>query len=56
MESNFKMIQKDCFTKQKQTHGLQKQIHGYQREEVGGGSKLGIWNKHIYTTIHKRDN
>ena len=44
----------NLFTKQKQTHGHRKQTYGSQREQlVGvGGDKLGVWNKHTYTTIY----
>ena len=53
VESNKKMIQMNLFTKQKQTHRLWKQIYHYQRGKMEGRDKLGVWNKHIYTTIYK---
>ena len=42
------------FTKQKQTHRHRKQTYGYQRGK-GRGEKLGVWDKHIQTTIYKID-
>ena len=38
VESNFKMIQKNLFTKHK--HLFQNQIYGYQRGNMGGRDKL----------------
>ena len=39
-----KMMQRNSFTKQKQTHRLQRQIYGYQRGKVEGRDKLGVWD------------
>ena len=40
------MIQKNLFTKQKQTQRFQNQTCGYQRGNLGGGGsdKLGVWD------------
>ena len=38
------MIQKNLFTKQKQTHRSQNQTYSYQRGNVGGSDKLGDWD------------
>ena len=35
------MIQKNLFTKQKQTHRLRKQNYGYQKGKMRGRDKLG---------------
>ena len=40
-------------TKQKQTQRFWIQIHGYQRGNVGQRDKLGGWEWHKHTTIHK---
>ena len=48
-----KMIQKNLFTKQKQTHRLQKQTYGYG-EPWGGRDKLGVWDEYMHTTIYNR--
>ena len=45
----------NVFTKQKQTHRHRKQTYSYQRGKVGG-YKLGVWDKHIHTTVYKIDN
>ena len=52
----FKMIQRNVFTEQKQTHRHRKETYGYQRGKVVGRDKLGIWNGHIHTTIFKINN
>ena len=51
-----KMIQKNLFTKQKQTQTFPNQIYGYQRGYVGSGDKLGASDKYMYITIYKIDN
>ena len=33
-----------------------KQTYGYQRGNMVGRDKLGAWDWHIHTTIHKIDN
>ena len=50
------MIQKNLFTKQKQTHSLQKQTYGYGEPWGGGRDKLGVWDEHILNTIYTVDN
>ena len=37
MECVVKMVVRNLFAKDKQTHRIQKQIYGYQRGKVGGG-------------------
>ena len=37
------MIQRNLFTKQKQTHRHRKQTYGYQRGKEGR-DKLGVWD------------
>ena len=39
-----KMIQRNLFTEQKQTHRHRKETYGYHRGKVVGRDKLGIWN------------
>ena len=51
-----KMIQRNLFTKQKQTHRLRKQTYGSQRGKWWGRDKLGAWDSHTHTTIYKIDN
>ena len=51
-----KMIQKNLFTKQKQTHRFQNQTYGFQRETVGRSDKLGVWNWHVNTPMYRTDN
>ena len=38
------IIQKNLFTKQKQTHRHRKQTYGYQRGKEQGRDKSGIWD------------
>ena len=42
------MIQKNEFTKQKQTQRFQNQTYGYQKGNIGGTDKSGGWDWHIY--------
>ena len=45
------MIQKNEFTKQKQTQRFQNQTYGYQKRNTGGTDKWGGWDWHIYIYI-----
>ena len=47
------MIQKNLFTKQKQTQRCQNQTYGYRKGNVGGRDELGGLDWHIHTTIYK---
>ena len=49
------MVQKNLFTKQKQTHRFQNLTYGFQRGNTAGRNKLGSWDQHIHTTIYKID-
>ena len=48
-----KMIQKNLFTKQKQTQKIPNQTYGYQRGTVAGREELRGWDWHIHTTVYK---
>ena len=48
-----KIVQKNVFTKQKQTHRHRKQTYGYQGVTGGINWEIGI---DMYTTIYKIDN
>ena len=50
-----KMMQKNLFTKQKQTQWFQNQIYGYKRGNVKGRDKMRGWDWHIHATIYKID-
>ena len=39
-----KMMQKNLFTKQKQTQRFQNQAYGYQRGNMAGRDELGGWD------------
>ena len=41
------MIQKNLFTKQKQTQRFQNQTSSYQRGNTGGRDKMGGWGRPI---------
>ena len=47
-----KKIQRNLFTKQKQTYRLRKKPDSYQRRNVGDGDKLGVWDKYIHMTLY----
>ena len=44
VKSNFKMIQMNLFTKQKQSHRSGNYTYGYQRENMTESDKLEDWN------------
>ena len=50
-----KMIQKNLFTKQKQTQRFQNQTYGYQSKIVEVRDGLRNLDCHIHTTIYKND-
>ena len=50
-----KLMQMKLFKKQKQTYRHRKQTYVYQKEKVERRDKLGSWEQHIHTTIHKID-
>ena len=51
-----KKIQKNLFTKQKQTQILKTILRLPKGQGQGGGDKLGGWDSYVYTTIYKIDN
>ena len=48
-----KTIQKNLFTKQKQTQRFQNQTYGYQTGKARGKDGLGGWEWHRHTTVNK---
>ena len=55
MWSLIKVIQKNLFTRKKQTQRFQNQTYSYQEGIVCRGYNLGNWNKYIHSTIYKID-
>ena len=56
MQNLKKIIQKNLFTKQKQTQRLREWTYGYQGEKVGGRDRLGVWDWQVHIAIFKIDN
>ena len=56
MQNLKKKIQRNLFTKQKQTHRFRERTYGYQGGRVGGRDRLGVWDWHKHTDIFKIDN
>ena len=48
-----KIIQMNLFTKQKQTHRQKKINLWLSKGKEQGRDKLGVWDYHIHTAIHK---
>ena len=50
-------MQKNVFTKQKETHRLREQAYGCQKKDGGGAwVSQGVWDGHVHTAVFKMDN
>ena len=56
MGSNFKMMQMNSSTKQKQTYRYQKHTYGYRKGNVVGKDKPGASDEYTHTITYKIGN